>query len=140
MAKIVKVKMTRVQNGGWTQNSYPAEYVDTKIKVWYEDINDVSKDYLIGVVKDEDLEAFTASPDIEEITQETAIALGTVWRPQVKKITDVDVVLSILEKVRNSLALTQAEKDAIDPDNAAKGINKSSLFTDVLTDAITKVG
>jgi hypothetical protein len=76
MAKIIKVKMTRVQNGGRIQNSYPVEYDSAKIKViTYEGLGDVSKIFLIGVVKDEDLATFTASDDIVELTQLEAVAL-----------------------------------------------------------------
>jgi hypothetical protein len=140
MAKIVKVKMNRVQSGSRIQNSYPAPYDPKKVQVIaYEDLGNVNKPYCIGVVKDEDLAAFTASPDIVEISQQEAETFGAVWRPQVKKITDMNKVLNILDKVHNSSDLTQAEKDAINPDNAELGINKSTAFTDLLSSTIGAV-
>lgn len=137
MAKIIKVKMQRVQTGNRISNVYPAEYNVDKIQVVaYEGLADVSKSYCIGVVKDEDLAAFTASDDIVEITQSEAEPLGTVWRPQVKRITNNNKVLDVLDKVHNAQELTQEEKNAINPDNATMGVNKSIAFTDLLTNTI----
>jgi hypothetical protein len=144
MAKIVKVKMTRVQNQGKIQNTYPVEYDSTKIQIIaYEGLNDASKPYCIGVVKDTDLASFTESSDIEEITEAEAETLGAAWRPQVKKMTDVNKVIDILDKltveISASLSLTQADKDALNADNATAGINKSVAFADILTMAIERV-
>lgn len=151
MAKIVKVKMTRVQNGGKIQNVYTADHqagkhwrLAPKIKwVAFEGLGDLAKEYCIGVVKDADLAEFIVESNIEEITEQEAETLGVVWRPQVKKILDPSKVLAILDKLTDeigaSLALTQADKDALDPDNAEIGINKSVAFPDRLNDAIGKV-
>lgn len=140
MAKTVKVKMTRVQNQGRIQNSYPMEYDPTKIQIIaYEGINDASKPYCIGVVKDEDLDSFVTSLDIVEITQQEAETLGNTWRPQVTRIIDEQKIIGILEKVSNSQELTQAEKDAINPENSELGINKSTAFTDLQNATIGRV-
>jgi hypothetical protein len=138
MAKIVKVKISReLLSGGRIRNTYPPEYDSTKIRVLsYEDLNDVNKTFCIGVVSDADAPAFLESADITEVTSTEARTLGTSWRPQVTKITDEQTIISILNKVRNSQSLTQAEKDAINPDNATFGVNKSRPFNELLTEAL----
>jgi hypothetical protein len=141
MAKIIKVKMNRVQNGNRIHNDFPVSYDPKKVKVLaYEDLDDVNKEYCIGVIADEDLASFTASSDIEEIDQATANTLGLVWRPQVNRITNQQKILAILDKVHNSTGLSLTDQDAIDPDNAEPGVNKSALFTDSLSYYLTQVG
>jgi hypothetical protein len=137
MAKILKVKIKRAQTNNIISNTYPLEYDSKKIKVLaYEGLGDINKTFCIGVVNDVDAPAFLASKDIIEINQEDAQTLGVVWRPQTIKITDESKIIEIIEKVNNKEVLTQAEKDAINPDNATRGVNKSKPFNDLLTEAL----
>jgi hypothetical protein len=160
MAKIVKVGVSvviaEVSPGRYnTSRTFPPEYVNVPnyrsriIQLAREaDLNaaDIlvrgdNKDHFICVVADEDLAGLIANPDIEELTQEQAIALGDVWRlPDPTLITDSDKIIEVLDKVHNSIALSSGDNDAIDPDNEAAGINRGYSFTNYLTDAIAEVG
>jgi hypothetical protein len=152
MAKIVKIKMQAIitqPNGGVRiQRIAPPEYDSTKIKIIAMEASGdlagvLSRNdgtiYRIGVVADGDLATFTASDDIVELTQLEAVALGNVWRPQVTKIFDEQKIIDILEKVSNSQALTLTELNAIDPDNAERGVGKSFTFTERLNATIEAV-
>lgn len=152
MAKIVKIKLARTQVtiGAKSETSYvyPPEYDKTKILFsQYESVGDeatvISRgnadEFVIAVIPDESLASFTASPDIEEITQLEATALGETWRPQTVNIVDVSAINAILDKVQaspGSVSLSIAEINALDPDNAQSGRHRSKSFTDFLTEAL----
>ena len=141
--KILKVKVVReVISGGGTHYVYPPEYEAEKIKVLcYESIGDRDgvaargdkDEYLIGVVEDADVAQFTASKDIVEVTKSEAVVLGDVWKPRRNKLLNQQVVMEILSKHARGIVLTQEEKDMIDPDNPAEGLNKSPTFEERLT-------
>jgi hypothetical protein len=137
MAKIVKVNITReLLPGGRIRNTYPPEYDSTKIKILaYEDLNNVSKTFCIGVVSDVDAVNFLKSNSITELTQLEAETLGNQYRPQVNMFTDFHKVAEICLKTINKEELTQAEKDALDPTKEELGYNKSTSFTTLLTEA-----
>ena len=145
MTKILKVKIQRNRvPGQGTTYKYPPEYRPELIKVTcYESIGNRAEvlerdkeenpyEYCIGVVDDDDLAQFIASPDIEEITKGQAIALGTQWRPQAERVVDQLPVLEVLRKVRTGQPLTQEDKDIIDPDKPNRGVHKSRSYQVVL--------
>jgi hypothetical protein len=138
MAKLVKVTTTKHADGAITYTSDQESWTDWRLAgkitlVAYESISDITKPYCIGIVKDEDLAEFIQEPNIKEITQVDAETLGALWRPQEKIATDPDKLMDILDKVHNSLELTQSEKDAINPDNIEPGINNGPTFAEILT-------
>lgn len=146
--KIVKIKVKREVEGGTTHYVYPPEYDAKKIQVLcYESVGDVdtvvardsidsknSYEYLIGVVSDKDFVQFSKSKDVEEVDYATACVHGRKWRPQVEKILDNNKVLSILSKAARGEVLTQADKDVLDPNKPDRGVNKSKLFDDLLSE------
>lgn len=140
--RILKVKAILTPNaGGGIHYNYPDEYDAEKISVLtYEHVGDLAAiqgrgmayEYLIGVVSDEDAVQFLKSDTITELTQEDAIEKGRRWRPQVDKIADVTTVLLTLAKSARGDTLTQEDLDALTPEKATAGINKSELFDDLL--------
>lgn len=132
MSKIVKVKvkMEKIAGGG-THNKYPQGYDASKISVLAyggseETIGNFG--YCIGIIKDEDLSGFLQTEDIKEISIEEANIFGRKYRKQVVKVLDQGKVLEILAKNAIGGDLTEEEKDIINPDKEAKGLNKSKLF------------
>jgi hypothetical protein len=49
-------------------------------------------------------------------------------------VGDDQKVLSILAKSTRGIALTETELNALDPDHSEKGINKTQLFDDMLSE------
>lgn len=139
---ILQVKATLTPNaGGGMHYNYPPGYDAEKINVLsYEHVGakaDIEQrkfayEYLIGLVKEEDAAQFLASDDIIELTQVSAIEKGRRWRPQVDKIVDNTKVLLILAKKARGDLLVPEDIDALDPENAVVGINRSELFDDLL--------
>lgn len=140
--RIVKVKAILTPNsGGGIHYNYPKEYDPEKINVLcYEHVGDKAAvegrgtvdEYLIGLVSDEDAINFLKSDKIIELSEVEALAWGRQWRPQVEKITDQSKVMSILAKSVKGDKLSPEDIDAIDPEKATPGINKSELFDDLL--------
>lgn len=140
--KILQVKAILTPNaGGGIHYNYPPEYDAEKISVLtYEHVGDLAAiqnrnmayEYLIGVVSDEDAVQFLKSDMVTELTQEDAIEKGRRWRPQVDHITDVTAVLLTLAKSARGEQLSQNDMDALTPEKATAGINKSELFDDLL--------
>lgn len=122
-------------DGGGTHNKYPQGYNASKINVLAyggseETVGNYG--YCIGVIKDADLAGFLQTEDIKEIGIEEANIFGRKYRKQVVKVLDQGKVLEILAKTVLDLSLTatlsEEEKDIINPDKEAKGLNKSKLF------------
>lgn len=144
--KILQIRAILSPNaGGGIHYNYPAEYDAEKISVLcYEHVGDsaavrdrnMAYEYLIGLVSDEDAPGFLKSNLITELTQEAAIVKGRKWRPQVEKIDNPGIVLSILAKSVRGENLTQEDMDAIDPESIARGITKSKLFDDLLNEQL----
>lgn len=145
--KILKVKIKRTQTEKGTHYDYPDEYDASKILVLcYEShlkenydavVARGNKDeFLIGAVQDEDAPAFVKSPDIVEITQTEAEQLGGQWTRQVEKIIDQGRVIAVCKKILAGTPLTQEDKDAIDPDKPAFGINRTKPFAETLSECL----
>ena len=149
--KILKMRLKRGPNAeGGTHYTYPPNYVPSKVKfgpVYEKDAkinHDTYQDIIIGVA-DGDVAGFLQDNNavdgehtfkVEEIVQEDANTLGNTWITQVEKITDQTEVLRICAKAAVGTELTQDEKDALDPDNGAVGINKSKSFETSLGEAL----
>ena len=139
---ILQVKAILTPNGGGgIHYNYPEEYDAEKINVLcYEHVGDMAAveargleyEYLIGLVSDEDAVQFLKSDMVTELTQTSATEKGRRWRPQVDKIADITKVLLTLAKSARGNQLTQEDLDAITPEKATAGINKSELFDDLL--------
>ena len=67
-------------------------------------------------------------PAIEELDDVTANEKGRSWRPQVEKVTDGNVLLTVIAKMEKGKNLTTDERKAIDPDDPTPGRSKSRLF------------
>jgi hypothetical protein len=145
--KVLKVHIKRDRNEARTHYDYPPEYDAQKIQVMVyesslpENFEKVvgrgdTDEYLIGVVKDEDAPQFLASPDIEEIDTDTALELGESWTRPIERITDPKVVTQVTAKMRAGIKLTQAEENAVDPDNPAPGVVKSRTFRQSLAEML----
>jgi len=151
MAKILKIKIKRTQTAGGTHYDYPPEYDSQKIQVLtYETSNPDNiqavvdrgnkDEYLIGIVKDADAPQFLASADVEEIDYNTALNLGNRWTKRVLKITDLEGVARICQKIADkanvnkkvSAVLIAGELDVLDADNPEPGIMKSKSFQERL--------
>ena len=148
MAKILKIKVGRTLHGAASHYNYPSEYDANKIEVVAYEHFQVQERmdeviarggayiYCIGVVEDINAAAFLKSDDITELTTEEAETLGTTYIRQVKKITDADIVVSVIEKFSKSIVLTPEEEKAIDPnDDSTKGITLSKSFVTKLSEA-----
>ena len=141
MPTILRVHAKRTEGNGVTHYEYPPEYDAEKIQVLaYEEggecaLRNDGHQHLIGIVADADAAQFLASPDIEEIDEATACEAGERWRPQVQRISDQNVVLTIVAKAAIGGKLTIAEKDALNPDTATPGVSKSVSFTTLLGEA-----
>ena len=118
--KILKVKIDMQHKGGVTHHNYPPQYDAEKIQIL-----GYGKGHCIGWVKDVDAPKFLESPDIVEMNRDNTVLDLEDWNPQVERITDDKKVIQILAKVARGEILTQIEKDAINPDNPERGINKT---------------
>lgn len=159
--KLIKMRIRRDNTGGNTHYEYPVPYYDAYKIVFgpiYEsglsencpDIltRDEDDEFIVIGVKDEDLTQFLGCNNVVdagsghvwtavELTPAEAIVLGNIWTKQIEKITDQDVVTKILAKIGRSEELTQQEKDALNPDNAEPGINKTKSFEEDLNAYLT---
>jgi hypothetical protein len=143
MAKILKVKITKTDLGnGLAKFNCPPGFDPTKLGdiVWERGGIGIADEDCIIVVPDEDAPAFLSYGGATELTQEDANTLGSVYKPQITKMSDSQSIIPIVAKLRASQALTQEEDDIINPDNPAKGINKTQAFPERLTAALIKVG
>lgn len=147
--KVLKVHIKRDRNDARTHYEYPPEYDAQKIQVMCyesslpENFDKVvergdTDEYCIGVVKDEDAPQFLASPDIEEIDTDMALELGESWTRPVERITDQKTVTQVMAKMRAGVRLTQAEENAVDPDNPAPGVVRSRSFRQALSEILGK--
>jgi hypothetical protein len=139
--KILKVRLQRDQTEKGTSYTFPLEYESAKITVLaYETIDKTERydevvargndhEFLIGIVDELDAPAFLASDDIIELTRGEAETLGDTWIDQRIKINDMETLLPILEKIGTDVTLSQAEKDAINPDSVATGLTRTKTFT-----------
>lgn len=148
--KIVKMKIRREMKNGGTHYTYPVPYYNKdKVKfLIYEKgakARGENYQYILVGMKAEDLDSFLGADGIvkdgfkfeaTEVTREQAIEDGDKWVDRVDKITDQQKVLKILSKMARNEEVTQAERDAIDPEKAERGINKSKSFTESLDEAL----
>lgn len=140
MTKIIKVKVRHESKpGGVTHYVYPPEYDANLIEVTcYEfasmgiNSGDRSDEYCIGVVSDKNAPEFLKSDDIIEMSDADARIDGRKWRPQNERITDPDRVIMICKKAAAGTALTNDDKDAIDPDKSVAGIEKTISYDAIL--------
>jgi|GEM_PF-6936691 len=142
MTAFVQVTITEHANGtdwaranGEAPMQYPATYDATKITpLLYEtaDLSSVGSIEMVGAVEDADL-ASVVGTGIIEITRSAAIAWGTAAEPsQQNVITDQNAVILASAKAAIDEALTQTEKNALNPDNAEPGINKTQTFAEMM--------
>lgn len=155
MAKILKVKVKRTTVGDKIFYSYPPNYTEQdKLNIaskahftCYEHVGDPESvslrggthEYAVCVVSDADSVDLLTSPDIVELSQPEAIAIGDIWSPQIEFVSDPIGIPAIIAKLKASQALTTEENNAVDPDNPAPGISKSAAYTSILVDTLGKV-
>lgn len=141
--KILKIRIKRKQSDHGTHYSYPKEYEPSKIKVLcyettnmdnYNEIINRGNDheFLVGLVRDEDADKFLESKYVEELTYKQALSYGKKCIKEEIKIIDESKVLSVLDKVLNDKKLTIREKNSINPNKSAKGVNLINSFKSIL--------
>lgn len=148
--KFIKMKISRDHTSERTHYIYPKEYDASKVLFGpvYESYlpenfqtvvarGDTDEFIVIGV-SDADAPGFLANPDAVELTYGKTLELGGKWTKQMDRISDPSKVIVLCAKAARGEALTQAEKSALDPDNAEIGINKSRAFEDSLDEAMAK--
>jgi hypothetical protein len=156
MAKIIKVKVRRVNEGVRVKYHYPPEYDATKIHVTgWESMTYAAKytevdaraavgedgyEYFLGVVSDVDAPVFLASPDIIEVTREAAALEGETWTEARSVIENEVIINTILDKVLASEVLSVEEIDAINPDSPVTGRKRLLNFTERLDAGIADKG
>ena len=147
--KILKVKIQRNQSVGKTSYVYPKEYDPKRIQVLayettnmdnYQDVVDRGNDheYMVGIVKDEDIDDFLKSDDIEEMDYDTALLTCGTWVKQRTVVTDQDKVATITLKLLNKETITNEEKKIVDPSYDEKGINLTKTFQEMLDNCLSK--
>lgn len=144
MKKILKVKIKRDQDSFSTRYTYPVSYNPQKIQVLaYEtQISDKeagvkargNKDeYMLGFVDEADVPSFLVSPDIVEVNRaEAETFLGADLDKTILKIIDSNSVIAVLSKHARGEALSQEDKDVIDPKKPGAKIMESRSFRKVL--------
>jgi len=142
MAKFVQVTITEHANGtDWARANneapmqYPATYDANKITPLLYEQADLSVEgsiEMVGVVEDADL-ASVLGAGIVELDRTATLAWGAAHEPtQQNVITDQNAVILASAKAAIDEALTQEEKDVLNPDNAQPGINKTQTFAEMM--------
>jgi len=155
--KFLKMTIQRRKIENKTRYGYPTpHYEASKTKVLlYEgglDSNaqvarDRNKDdeYILIGVDDGDLAQFLKANGYEkdgftygaeEIDLAAMKSIGDAYTGQSTKITDENKVIQICAKAALGQALSQEEKDALDPEKDASGIVKTKKFSDRLTEIL----
>jgi len=157
---LLKMRIKRSSTGGSTHYDYPVPFYDAYKVIfgpYYESgLEEVAKEVrdradddefiIIGVDEDDapnflkanghkDGEGFEFS--CVELSQAEMEELGSKWTKQQEKITDNEKVTRILAKSARGVALTQEEKDALDPEKSEVGINLTKHFKTELSEAIS---
>lgn len=118
---------------GVTHHEYPSQYDAKKIQVM-----GYGEGCCIGWVMDVDAPKFLGSSDIVEVNRDQAVTDLEKWMPQVAKITDQDKVIQICAKAARGQIVSQEEKDALDPDNPASGINKTRPVNEIVDELLAR--
>jgi len=152
--KLLKMRIRRTNEEGHTHYEYPASYDAHKVvfgPIYEGGLEETAKEaqdrkaddeFIIIGVKDKDLAQFLQSNnevrlghkfDTIEITKAEAITHGSRWTKQTEKV-DQAIVLPIVAKFARGEALTQKEKNAIDPKHKEAGITKTKSFEEDLNE------
>lgn len=151
MPKFLRVKIGRDQSAARTHYTYPPQYDPKKVIMGpvYETFNPANMAEVVGrgndhefcliAVSDADAPQFLESPDIEEIDRDEMEQEGTKFsRPSIVKVVDSVKIGKILEKLAKDPTkapvevLDQNELNAIDPENAELGLQKTKTFSENL--------
>ena len=143
--KILKVKIEVTHEGGATQYvGYPKEWLDNKSKISIilypqdrtDEVMENGKIYHIvyPILPDDVYDLMKGLPICSEPNLDELTTYSDKHMPQITKITDQDKVLSILAKVALDEKLTKEDRDALNPENSARGISKSKRWIDNLKD------
>jgi len=157
--KLIKMKIKRTEENGRTHYDYPSAYKAELVKfgpiyesALPENLAIVSArgnkdEFILFGVEDKAAQVFLSSQGVfekafsfeaQEITEEAAKQIGSSWTRQTEKITDEAKVIQILAKVARNEQLTQAEKDALDPNKPESGISLSKSFEAYLNEFLGK--
>lgn len=147
--KLLKIKVKIDRRDGATHYTYPQPHYDmlrivfgpiyeggrseNLPDIWARGSQESSEEYLlVGVENTLRVQDALQNSNIEEISEADCILLGTKWMGQEEKISDPNKVTLILAKSARGETLTQDELNALDPNNAEIGINKTLSFEDTL--------
>lgn len=151
--KFLRMRIRRQDLEGRTHYTYPSCYEANKIIIgpiyeggleWQEKkIRDRKKEdeYILVGIDDSNLSQFLKAQKllednfyygVEEVDLNDAKTIGDNWTEQTEKITDEKKVLMICAKAIRGEALSQAEKDAIDPEKDTPGIIRTKKFSEIL--------
>jgi hypothetical protein len=155
---LLKMRIRRTGGNGCTHYDYPKQYDAHKIvfgPIYESGLEEVAQkvrdrnagdEFIIIGIDEADKSQFMQSnltPDADgfihtcvELTEEETAAIGGTWTKQQEKITDRDKVLRITAKSARGEALTEEEKNALDPDHAESGIVKTKHFSVELREVI----
>ena len=132
MSKVIKAKVRKVKGDGRTRFQYPSNWDAKAINVLVYQDDGLAEEYCIATVADKDLERFTSDPDIEEISEVEANALGSIWALRATRIIDeqsvIETVAWLLESPFAAGRLTTKQQEILDPENIRPGINKTPEF------------
>lgn len=139
--KILKAKIETNHEGNKTTNIHPDIWIANKERiptVLYpqdrtDEIVENGKLYKIAypVVPDDLADEFIKDPNFS-LADKTELTVYSNKHCPVRNITtDQNRVNDILAKIALDKPLTQEDKDAINPDHPAKGINKSQSFIEL---------
>lgn len=132
--KILKIKINLITKAdGIVYYSYPVGYDSKKINIlaYSNAVRELESTvrYCIGAVADEAATIFLQTSAVIEIDKKEAQSLGESWRPAILKITNEQLVIKILKKIRIGIPLVYSEIKALDPDDdKVLGINYSRSF------------
>ena len=148
--RFIKMRIKRTRGEGKTHYAYPEPFYSAgKVRVLlYEsamnanakiarDRNKDDEHILVGV-NDDDVAEFLKAEGYEkdgftygaeEIDLATMKSIGDAYTSQMIKITDENKVIQLCAKAALGQALSQEEKDALDPEKDAPGIVKTKKFS-----------
>ena len=140
--KVIKAKIKIDRSTGATVYNYPPEWEPPKIPfIVYPtergSIDEIDEggqlyQYVIATVPDDLYDKMIQNTDVfQPIFLTEAEVFGNRHRPQVNKINDTNLVMSILAKSVRGEILTLEERNAIDPNNPEGAISKSRSCKDV---------
>lgn len=142
--KLLKAKVKITHNDGATQYTYPQIWLNNKERIpsilYPKDRTDELVEgnalyqVVFPVVPDDLYDEFLKLPEFSIPSQAEVQSYTDKHLPKREVMQDESKVLSLLAKVGRGNALTQQEKDALDPAHPTKGLGMSKDFVEICND------